>query len=285
MLASVKRSPTTCSFRPPVQGDDALAEPGRRRRRQRSSRTTPKAVRGQRRSSRSTVRAGGGGTGYSLRIFPQRKRYELDPRPGRRRLPARAGKSERDQEDQRAQPASRSSPPAPRSARSSTARRWRRSPTPTRVRSGAQGALRARLPGEEEEQEGRRDLQARRGLGPQPASAAQGLARSRPRRSSGLAARGPGSGLGGNWQGDRPKRRPQHLRPRRQDAGPGDPRRLARPGPPVRRPDPQHRPGDRLERPARARRALLGAAQRRGPDDGPAREPAERARSARALRG
>ena len=38
-----------------------------------------------------------------------------------------------------------------------------------------------------------------------------------------------------------------------------------------RRPDPQHRPGDRLERPQGAGRALLGAAARRGPHDGPAR--------------
>ena len=35
MLASVKRNPTTCSFRPPVQGDDSTPEPRGRRSTQR----------------------------------------------------------------------------------------------------------------------------------------------------------------------------------------------------------------------------------------------------------
>ena len=45
----------------------------------------------------------------------------------------------------------------------------------------------------------------------------------------------------------------------------------ARRGLPVRRPDPQERVRDRLERPARRGRAVLGAAERRRADDGAAR--------------
>ncbi len=90
MLASVKRSPTTCSFRAPVQGDDELPN-------QSVSvdgkilKSTPKAVRGSA-FLEVTVRAGGGGTGYSVRIFPQRKRFELDRGPAGAGFPA-AGKS------------------------------------------------------------------------------------------------------------------------------------------------------------------------------------------------
>ncbi len=90
MLASVKRSPTTCSFRAPVQGDDELANQsvavdGK------ILKSTPKAVRG---SSfiEVTVRAGGAGSGYSLRVFPQRKRFELDRGPEGGGFPA-VGKS------------------------------------------------------------------------------------------------------------------------------------------------------------------------------------------------
>ena len=93
MLASVKRSPTTCSFRAPVQGDDELANQsvavdGK------FLKTTPKAVRGQlvHRGHRPRRRHG---SGYSLRIFPQRKRFELDRGPGRRRLPGRPARATR----------------------------------------------------------------------------------------------------------------------------------------------------------------------------------------------
>ena len=82
---------------------------------------------------------------------------------------------------------------------------------------------------------------------------------------------GPGSGLGGAWR----------VIVRNDDHNTFDhvARTLARyiPGVTVdqrlrdRRPHPQHRPGDRLERPSRAGRAVLGAAPRRGADDGPAR--------------
>ncbi len=91
MVASVKKSPTTCSFRPPVQGDDELPNQG-------VSvdgkilKETPKAVRGGA-FIEVTVRAGGANTGYSLRIFPQRQRYELDRRPAGNGFPAE-GKSD-----------------------------------------------------------------------------------------------------------------------------------------------------------------------------------------------
>jgi len=91
MLASVKKSPTTCSFRPPVQGDDELPN-------QSVSidgkilKSTPKSVRGGA-FIEVTVRAGGSGTGYSFRVFPQRKRYELTRGPRGGGFPAK-GKSD-----------------------------------------------------------------------------------------------------------------------------------------------------------------------------------------------
>jgi hypothetical protein len=86
MLASVKKSPTTCSFRPPVQGDDELPNQGVVIE-GKILKETPKAVRGGA-FIEATVRAGGGGTGYSLRIFPQRQRYELTRGPGASGFPA-----------------------------------------------------------------------------------------------------------------------------------------------------------------------------------------------------
>ena len=90
LLASVKKSPATCSFRPPVQGDDALpnqsvAIDGK------ILKSTPKSVRGKA-FIEADVRAGGGGTGYELRIYPQKKRYELVRGPKGGGFPAR-GKS------------------------------------------------------------------------------------------------------------------------------------------------------------------------------------------------
>ena len=82
---------------------------------------------------------------------------------------------------------------------------------------------------------------------------------------------GPGSGLGGNWRVivlNDDHNTFDHVAQTLAAVIPGVTleQRL-----PDRRPDPQHRPGDRLVRPARARRALLGAAQRRRADDGAAR--------------
>lgn len=75
MLASVKRSPTTCSFRAPVEGDKELPN--------HELAMVGKVLSKTRKSLRGgaflelTARAGGGGIGYSLRVFPEKKRYEL----------------------------------------------------------------------------------------------------------------------------------------------------------------------------------------------------------------
>ncbi len=100
MLASVKRGKTTCTFRPPVEGDDEL--PNQTVRVDgKILKKTPKSVRGGA-FLELTLRAGGNGVGYSLRVFPQKQRFELLRGPGRQRLPA-AGRQRCDQEDQQAQ--------------------------------------------------------------------------------------------------------------------------------------------------------------------------------------
>ena len=86
MHASVKKSPTTCSFRPPVQGDDELPNPsfavdGK------ILKSTPKSMRGGA-FIELTLRAGGSNTGYSLRIFPDRQRFELSRGPSGGGFPA-----------------------------------------------------------------------------------------------------------------------------------------------------------------------------------------------------
>lgn len=90
MLASVKRSPTTCSFRAPVEGDNELPNHeltlvGK------VLKKTPKSLRGGA-FLELTARAGGGGIGYSLRVFPQKKRFELRRGPGGNGFPV-TGKS------------------------------------------------------------------------------------------------------------------------------------------------------------------------------------------------
>jgi hypothetical protein len=90
MRAAVKRSPTTCSFRPPVQGDNELPNhavtiAGKILKR------TDKGLRGGA-FVEVTVRAGGGGVGYTLRVFPQKKRFELRRGPSSAGFPMR-GKS------------------------------------------------------------------------------------------------------------------------------------------------------------------------------------------------
>ena len=87
MLASVKKTPTTCSFRPPVQGDSEIpnhgvAIDGK------ILKETPKALRSKA-FIEATVRAGGGGTGYTLRIYPKKQRYELKRGPGGGGFPAK----------------------------------------------------------------------------------------------------------------------------------------------------------------------------------------------------
>jgi hypothetical protein len=75
MLASVKRGKTTCTFRPPVEGDDEL--PNQTVRVDgKILKKTPKSVRGGA-FLELTLRSGGSGVGYTLRVFPQKQRFEL----------------------------------------------------------------------------------------------------------------------------------------------------------------------------------------------------------------
>jgi hypothetical protein len=90
MRAAVKRSPTTCSFRPPVQGDAELPNHDVRV----GGKILKKTEKGLRGGAfvEVTVRAGGGGVGYTLRIFPDKKRFELRRGPSGGEFPVR-GKS------------------------------------------------------------------------------------------------------------------------------------------------------------------------------------------------
>jgi hypothetical protein len=90
MRAAVKRSPTTCSFRPPVQGDAELPNHDVRV----GGKLLKKTEKGLRGGAfvEVTVRAGGGGVGYTLRIFPHKKRFELRRGPSGGEFPVR-GKS------------------------------------------------------------------------------------------------------------------------------------------------------------------------------------------------
>jgi hypothetical protein len=80
MVASVHRGKTTCSFRPPVQGDGELPNhiatlEGKILKR------TPKSMRGGA-FIEVTLRAGGAGSGYTLRVIPGKRRFELQRSPG-----------------------------------------------------------------------------------------------------------------------------------------------------------------------------------------------------------
>jgi hypothetical protein len=79
MLVSVKKGSATCGYRVPVQGDSELPDhqltiDGK------VLNATPKSVRGGA-FLELTLRAGGGGVGYSLRVFPEKGRYELSRGP------------------------------------------------------------------------------------------------------------------------------------------------------------------------------------------------------------
>jgi hypothetical protein len=87
MVASVRRANTTCSFRPPVQGDGELPNhsvtlDGK------ILKKTVKSVRGGA-FLEVTVRAGAGDTGYSLRVFPKKHRFELRRTPSGDGFPVR----------------------------------------------------------------------------------------------------------------------------------------------------------------------------------------------------
>jgi hypothetical protein len=86
LLASVKKAPANCAFRPPIQGDDELPN--------HSVLIDAKILKKTPKSARKgaffevTVRAGGKGSGYSLRIFPERQRFELSRGPDGQGFPA-----------------------------------------------------------------------------------------------------------------------------------------------------------------------------------------------------
>jgi hypothetical protein len=80
MLVSVKRGPQACGFRVPVQGDSELPNHAVGVEAKLLS-STPKSVRDGA-FVEVTLRAGGGGVGYTLRVFPARKKFELLRGPG-----------------------------------------------------------------------------------------------------------------------------------------------------------------------------------------------------------
>ena len=198
MLASVKRSPTTCSFRPPVQGDDELPNHAVRVD-GKILKKTPKSVRGGA-FIEVTVRAGGSGIGYSLRIFPQKQRFELRRGPAGGGFPAQ-GKNDAIKKINERNSARAHRHAAPRSTAPSTARRSPSvdddEPGPGR---GHEGPLRARQ--RQAEEQGRR---RRPSSGSRSRSRTLSRRRERPWRSTTETlerprTRRPGSGLGGNWQ-------------------------------------------------------------------------------------
>jgi len=79
MLATVERGPATCSFRPPIQGDGELPNHHVSVDAKVLDRT-PKSIRGGA-FIELTVRSGGGGVGYSLRVFPEKERFTLTRGP------------------------------------------------------------------------------------------------------------------------------------------------------------------------------------------------------------
>ena len=87
MQAVLERSPASCSFRPPVQGDGELPN--------HDVSVDGKILNRTARSARGraflelTVRSGGGGVGYSLRVFPEKKRFVLARGPEGRDFPVR----------------------------------------------------------------------------------------------------------------------------------------------------------------------------------------------------
>jgi hypothetical protein len=86
LLASLKKSPGNCAFRVPVQGDDDLPNHSVLIDAKILKRTPKPARKGA--FFEVTVRAGGKGTGYSLRILPERQRFELRRGPKGQGFPA-----------------------------------------------------------------------------------------------------------------------------------------------------------------------------------------------------
>ena len=80
MLVSVKKGPLTCAFRVPVEGDSELPNHAVGIETKLLS-STAKGVRDGA-FVEVTLRAGGGGVGYTLRVFPTRGKFELTRGPG-----------------------------------------------------------------------------------------------------------------------------------------------------------------------------------------------------------
>jgi hypothetical protein len=80
MLVSVKKGPLTCGFRAPVVGDSELPNHAIGV----ESKLLSSTAKGVRDGAflEVTLRAGGGGVGYTLRVFPTRKKFELKRGPG-----------------------------------------------------------------------------------------------------------------------------------------------------------------------------------------------------------
>ena len=270
MRASVKVSPTTCSFRPPVQGDKELPNhevtvEGK------ILKETPKSIRGAA-FIEVTVRAGGGNTGYSLRVFPERKRFEFTRGPEGGGFPT-DGKSD-----------------AIKGINERNALRI--AATGAKITASVNGkevaAVEDGNPGqvagtkvrfaigsnEQEAQGHHRHVQAGRGRRSRSvgrrARFRRGLMTTetieRPRSA------GPGSGSGGDWKVivlNDDHNTFDHVAHTLAAVIPGITTRdrLSAGGA-----DPQKRPRDRLVRPEGARRALLGAARRCRADAGSARE-------------
>lgn len=91
MVASLSRGPATCSFRPPVSGDRELPNHEVRLDSKLLKRTDD-SVRGGA-FIEVSVRSGGGGGGYALRVLPKRKRFALLRSPGGSDFPVQ-GKSD-----------------------------------------------------------------------------------------------------------------------------------------------------------------------------------------------
>ena len=87
MLVTVKKGPLTCGFRVPVEGDSELPNHAIGVETKLLS-STPKGVRDGA-FVEATLRAGGGGVGYTLRVFPARKKFELRRGPGGGEFPVR----------------------------------------------------------------------------------------------------------------------------------------------------------------------------------------------------
>lgn len=85
MRATVKEGPTTCSFRPPVQGDGELPNF--------ELRLDAKIAKSTKESARKgaflgvSVRVGGGGVGYHLQVFPHTDKFKLTRGPNSNAFP------------------------------------------------------------------------------------------------------------------------------------------------------------------------------------------------------